>query len=132
MNVLRRQPRPRAIDWTGVPPAFHGAVSAVARDVADAEQLPRWYGTPAWVPLHPVLLLLPTGPTLIGIAQQDQPMNARELRDQALRLFAQEAALEDTRGLVLWERGGPVEPVEVARGLRGQLVRQAAERGAFR
>jgi hypothetical protein len=126
VNVLRRQPRPRAIDWTGVPPAFHGAVSAVVRDATDAEQLPRWYGTPEWVPLHPVLLLLPTGPTLIGIAQQEQPMTACELRDQALVLFEQERGKIDTEGLVLWERGGPVAMERVQRQIAGQLVRQAS------
>jgi hypothetical protein len=102
------------IDWTGVPAGFRGQVSAVVRTLRDAEQLEAFYGSPYWVPARPVLLLLPGNPTIVGY---EGGMTARQLREQCMAVLWSlvERARQDTQGLVLRERGGPVDP-ELLRG----------------
>lgn len=127
MNILVRKPAPTQIDWTTVPAQYQNRVSAVVRTSHEAEALVQWYGSPDWVPALPVLLRLPSGDALIGIEQERVPMAARALRDQAIQIFEQEQALmhADTRGLVLRERGGPVQLDQ--RQIRPALIRQAED-----
>lgn len=128
MNILVRQPKPKQIDWTGVPGQLRGIPSAVVRNSHEAEALCDWYGSPEWVPASPVLLMLPTGPTFIGIDQTEHPMTARDLRDQAIQVFESEMyrMRADTRGLVVREGGGPVDRAEVQKQVQTALIRQQA------
>lgn len=130
VHILTRRPSQVPIDWRGVPRGFVGKVSAVVRNSHEAEALARFFGSPEWVPAMPVLLLLPTGPTLIGIQQASRPMTAAMLRDQAIRVMEREEALakRDTRGFIVHERGGPVEGERLLWSLPAQLVRQHIER----
>lgn len=130
---MRDKPNHKSrIDWSGVPLAFVGKVSAVVRNSRDAEQLEAFYGSPAWVPDKPVLLHIPGNPTLIGLDADGQPahMTARQLRDLAYRVMEGifREAMADTRGLVMRERGGPVDPVKLQPHLQLGTVRQAIQR----
>lgn len=128
---IRNRPGSREIDWSTCPPRHRQKVSAVVRNHGEAERLVAFFGHGEWIPNMPVLLMMPGEATLIGIDQKNHPMTARMLQDQAEGLYAQETAAmrADTRGLVLRERGGPLEPVDVLRQVPNALRRQRDAEG---
>jgi len=103
----------------------------VIRNSREAEDLVARFLSPDAVPVHPVLLVLPSGDALIGNHEMGGPLTVRQLRDQAITMFEREQAIlrADTKGLVLKERGGPVDTEIVQEQIKAQLIRQ--QQGIF-
>lgn len=90
MTVAYRRPGMVPIDWSGVPAGFRGKVSAVVRNIRQAEDLVDFYGHPEWVPAAPVLVLIPgQRPTIVNGGGQ---ATALQLRDIATELYVRELA----------------------------------------
>lgn len=135
-SLVIRSKRPGVAphDWSDVPPIFRRRVSAVVRNSHEAEALIKFFGASNWVPDLPVLLLLPTGPAVIGWDREHR-MTAKQLRDQAMAVF--EHGLDVLKrsgggGLVMRERGGPLSDEAIRSQIQGALIRQSIERqGTF-
>ena len=83
MSHIRIPHRPgkQILDLTGVPPSLRGKVSAVVRNQRDAEQLVRFYGSPDYAPIGPLLIMI-EGYEAILIAGEGR-LRAIKLRDMA-------------------------------------------------
>lgn len=85
MNIMVARQTP-PIDYSGVPFAFHGKVSAVCHSLTECEDLAKWFGHDDFCPFLPILILIPGVPIqqLAGWALAP----AAELRDMAIAIWA--------------------------------------------
>ena len=116
------------IDWKGVPESFRGKLSAVCRTAGDCDELARWFGSPDFCPLLPVMVIVPgaPAPTLIpgfGYA------TAAELRDCAVAAWYQQTEKLTSTGQLLdfdelRERRGLMRREDVDPAVREAMLRR--------
>lgn len=126
--------RVSAIDWEGVPEQYKGQCSAVCRTAEECDELVRWFGSPDFCPLLPVMVLVPGAhaPTLIagfGYA------TAAELRDCAVVTWHTQTQKLATTGQILdfdtlRERRGLMRREEVDSATREALLQRVARHKA--
>ena len=92
--------RVEPIDWTGVPESFKGKCSAVCRTAKECSDLVRWFGSPDFCPVLPVMVMVPKvdAPTLIaGMGYA----TAAELQDCAVVAWHEQTEKLATTGTLL-------------------------------
>ena len=130
LQMARRVP---PIDWTGVPAAFKGKLSAVCRTAAECDDLVNWFGSPDFCPNLPIMVMVPgTQPTLIpgfGYA------TAAELRDCAVVTWHTQTEKPAKTGRILdfdalRERRGLMRREDVDSAVREAMLRRIAQHKA--
>ncbi len=114
------------IDWAGVPPQFHGKLSAVCRTAEECSELVRRFGSADFCPNLPIMVMVPgaDAPTLIpgmGFA------TAAELQDCAIVTWHVQSEKIASRGHVLdfdelRERRGLMRREEVDSAVREAML----------
>ncbi len=118
-----------AIDYSGLPPAYVGKLSAICRTAAECEDLVAWFGDATFCPFLPVLVMVPgTQPTLIpGYGHAP----AAELRDCAVVAWHSQMEKLRLRSTVLdydalREKRGLMRREEVDAAIRNALADRIA------
>jgi hypothetical protein len=132
--IIQAAKRVPPISWKGVPASFKGKLSAVCRTATECDELVRWFGSPDFCPLLPVMVVVPgaQAPTLIpgfGYA------TAAELRDCAVVVWhTQIEKLAATGKLLdfdeLRERRGLMRREEVDPAVREAMLNRIAKHKA--
>ena len=131
IHVLKRVP---TVDWAGVPASFRGKCSAVCRTAEECGDLVRWFGSPDFCPMLPVMVMVPKAdvPTLIaGMGYA----TAAELQDCAVVVWHEQTDKLAKTGKILdfdalRERHGLMRREEVDAATREALVQRAARHKA--
>ena len=134
MVEIQTAKRVAPIDWRGVPANFKGKLSAVCRTADECEGLVRWFGSPDFCPLLPVMVMVPgaQAPTLIaGLGYA----SAAELRDCAVVTWYEHTEkLAKTGGLLdfnaLRERRGLMRREDMDAAVREAMRRRVAQHKA--
>lgn len=122
------------IDWKGVPASFKGKLSAVCRTATECDELVRWFGSPNFCPLLPVMVMVPgaPAPTLIpGFGHA----TAAELRDCAVVTWHEQTERLAKTGRILdfdalRERRGLMRREDVDPAIRDAMLRRIARHKA--
>ena len=122
------------IDWAGVPASFKGKCSAVCRTAEECGELVRWFGSPDFCPVLPVMVMVPKAdaPTLIaGMGYA----TAAELQDCAVVTWHEQTRKLAETGHVLdfdtlRERHGLMRREDVDAAVREALVDRVARHKA--
>lgn len=130
IHTAKRIPK---IDWKGVPASFRGKLSAVCRTAAECDELVRWFGSPDFCPLLPVMVMVP-GAAVTLIAGFGYA-TAAELRDCAVVAWNNQIEqIAKTGGIHDYdarrERAGLMRREDVDPAVREAMVRRIAQHKA--
>ena len=134
MAEIQAARRIAPIDYTGVPAAFRGKLSAVCRTAAECDELVHWFGDPNFCPLLPVMVIVPGAPAPTLIAGLGYAP-AAELRDCAVVAWHNQIEqIAMTGGIHDYdarrERAGLMRREDVDSAVREAMLRRIAQHKA--